>query len=145
MNMGKRILLVEDDPNDVELTLTTLSEFNLNADIKDLRDGAQALDYLYRRGEFAGEPEGHPAVILLDIKMPRVDGLTVLRVIRSDPALRTIPIVMFTSSREQRDLVESYQLGVNAYVVKPLEYHDFMKALKEIGLFWGVINEPPPA
>jgi CheY-like chemotaxis protein len=141
----KRILLVEDDPNDVELTLTTLAGFNLNAEVVDVRDGAQALDYLYRRGAYAGVPTGLPSVILLDIKMPRVDGLTLLRMVREDPALRMIPVVMFTSSREQRDLIASYQLGVNAYVVKPLEFHEFMNALKEIGFFWGVINEPPPA
>lgn len=143
MNTVKQILLVEDDPNDVELTLAALAEQNLAVAIRDLPDGAQALDYLYRRGAFAAEPEGHPAVILLDIKMPKVDGLTVLRLVRSDPALRMIPIVMFTSSREQRDLIASYQLGVNAYVVKPLEFQAFMSALKEIGIFWGVINEPP--
>lgn len=144
MNFVKRILLVEDDPNDVELTRTALAGHNLDSEIRDLRDGAQALDYLYRRGDYASEPTGHPAVILLDIKMPKVDGLTVLRQVRADPHLRMIPIVMFTSSRQEQDLIASYQLGVNAYVVKPLEFQAFMEALREIGLFWGLINEPPP-
>lgn len=143
-NLVKRILLVEDDPNDVELTRTALGEHNLDSEVRDLRDGAQALDYLYRRGEYASEPAGHPAVILLDIKMPKVDGLTVLRQVRSDPQLRMIPIVMFTSSRQEQDLIASYQLGVNAYVVKPLEFQEFMEALREIGLFWGLMNEAPP-
>jgi CheY-like chemotaxis protein len=142
--MTKRILLVDDDPNDVELTVAALSEHKLNAEIKDVADGAQALDYLHRRGAYAAEPPGHPSVILLDIKMPKVDGLTVLRRIRSDAKLWMIPIVMFTSSREERDLMRSYQLGANAYVVKPLEYVEFMDALKEVGVFWGLINEPPP-
>jgi CheY-like chemotaxis protein len=141
---AKRILLVEDDPNDVELTVSALAEHHLDTEIRDLRDGAEALDYLYRRGPFASEPSGHPSVILLDIKMPKVDGLSVLRQVRADPALWMIPVVMFTSSREEQDVIASYQLGVNAYVVKPLEYNEFMAALREIGLFWGVLNEPPP-
>jgi len=140
----RRILLVDDDPNDVELTVTALSEHGLNAQIKEVADGVQALDYLHRRGAYTAEPPGHPAVILLDIKMPKLDGLTVLRRVRADPNLWMIPIVMFTSSREERDLMRSYQLGANAYVVKPLEYAEFMRALKEVGIFWGVINEPPP-
>lgn len=142
--MPKHILLVEDDPNDVELTVAALAEHKLKAGIKEVADGEQALDYLHRRGSYAAEPPGHPAVILLDIKMPKVDGLTVLRRVRSDSSLWMIPIVMFTSSREERDLMRSYQLGANAYVVKPLEYSEFMAALKEIGVFWGLINEPPP-
>jgi CheY-like chemotaxis protein len=142
--MPKHILLVEDDPNDVELTVAALTQFKFKTAVKDVADGEQALDYLHRRGTYAAEPPGHPAVILLDIKMPKVDGLTVLRRVRSDSRLWMIPIVMFTSSREERDLIRSYQLGANAYVVKPLEYSEFMNALKEIGAFWGLINEPPP-
>jgi len=140
----KRILLAEDDPRDVELTLTALAEYNLANEVVVVQDGAQALDYLLRRGPYADRLAGNPAVVFLDIKMPKVDGLEVLRAVRADERLRTMPVVMLTSSREQRDLVESYNLGVNAYVVKPLGFHEFMRAIKELGLFWGVINEPPP-
>src|SRR5438132_9566466 len=139
----KRILLAEDDPRDVELTLTALEEYNLANEVVVVQDGAQALDYLLRRGPYTGQEAGNPAVVFLDIKMPKVDGLEVLRAVRADERLRTIPVVMLTSSREQRDLAESYDLGVNAYVVKPLGFHEFMGAIKELGLFWGVINEPP--
>lgn len=142
--MTKHILLVDDDPNDVELTVAALSEYDLSADIKQVSDGALALDYLHRRGAYSAEPVGHPAVILLDIKMPKVDGLSVLRQVRANSKLWMIPIVMFTSSREERDLMRSYRLGANAYVVKPLEYREFMTALKEIGVFWGLVNVPPP-
>ncbi|MGH2522848.1 MAG: response regulator [Anaerolineales bacterium] len=140
----KPVLLVEDDANDVELTLTALAEYNLANQVFVLRDGAEALDYLYRRGAFQGQPEALPVVVLLDLKMPKVDGLEVLRQIKSDERLRVVPVVMLTSSREERDLVASYRLGVNAYVVKPVGFQDFMDAIRELGLFWAVLNEPPP-
>jgi CheY-like chemotaxis protein len=140
----KRILLAEDDPNDVELTLAALAEYNLANDVYVVRDGTEALDYLFRRGTFADRPGGDPAVVLLDIKMPKVDGVEVLRQIKSDPQLRVVPVVILTSSHEERDLVESYQLGANAYVVKPVEFHAFVEAVKELSVFWAVLNEPPP-
>ena len=140
----KRILLAEDSPKDIELTLTALEEKNLANKVDVVRDGEEALDYLYRRGAFAKRPEGNPAVVLLDIKMPKVDGLEVLRQIKSDGDLKTIPVVVVTSSREEQDLIKSYKLGVNAYVVKPVDFHQFVDAVKEIGAFWAVINEPPP-
>jgi len=140
----KRILLAEDNPEDVELTLAALSEHQLVNEVVVVRDGAEALDYLFRRGAYAARPGGQPAVVLLDVKMPRVDGLEVLRQIKADPALRIIPVVMLTSSREERDLVESYRLGVNAYVVKPVDFKEFIGAVKNLGLFWAVLNEPPP-
>lgn len=139
----KRILLVEDNPNDVELTLSALEEHHLANEVFVVRDGAEALDYLYRRAAFAGRDDGIPTVILLDLKMPKVDGLEVLRVIKADAALRMIPVVVLTSSREERDIVESYQLGVNAYVVKPVDFHEFVDAIKELGLFWGILNVTP--
>jgi CheY-like chemotaxis protein len=140
----KRILLAEDNPNDVELTLTALAEFHLANEVVVARDGTEALDYLYRRGSFASRPAGHPAVVLLDLKMPKVDGLEVLRQVKADPNLRSIPIVMVTSSREETDLVKSYELGANAYVVKPVDFQDFVRAVKDLGSFWAVLNEPPP-
>ncbi len=139
-----RILLVEDSPNDAELTLTALAEHNLANEVVVLRDGAEALDYLYGRGAYAGRSNGLPAVILLDLKMPKVDGLGVLRVVKSDERLRSIPVVMLTSSREERDLVESYRLGVNAYVVKPVDFRAFIGAVKQLGAFWAIVNEAPP-
>jgi CheY-like chemotaxis protein len=144
MNGLKTILLVEDNPNDVELTLEALSEYRIANQIVVLHDGAEALDYLYRRESFAARPSGSPVVVLLDLKMPKVDGLTVLRTIKDDPALKTIPIVMLTSSREERDLVESYALGVNAYVVKPVDFAQLVEAVRKLGYFWAVLNEPPP-
>lgn len=144
MNDLKRILLAEDDPNDVELTLTALAEYNLANEVRVVKDGAEALDYLFRRGAFASRPPGDPAVVLLDIKMPKIDGVEVLRQIKSDPQLCLIPVVMLTSSREERDLVDSYRLGVNAYVVKPMDFHAFIEAVKELSVFWAVVNEPPP-
>ena len=144
MKAFKRILLAEDDLKDVELTVNALSEHNLANDILVVRDGAEALDYLYRRGAFAQEPEGNPIVILLDLKMPKMDGIQVLRQIKSDKNLQTIPVVILTSSRESQDLQTCYQLGVNAYVVKPVKFSDFIEAVKEIGVFWALINEPPP-
>ena len=139
-----RILLTEDSVKDVELTLTALEEKHLANKVDVVRDGEEALDYLYRRGPFQSRPDGNPAVVLLDIKMPKVDGLEVLRQIKSDERLKTIPVVVLTSSREERDLAESYKLGVNAYVVKPVDFSQFVDAVKEVGAFWAVINEPPP-
>lgn len=144
MSEMKRILLVEDTPNDIELTLAALEENNLANEVVVVRDGAEALDYLYRRGVFKLRSAGHPAVVLLDLKLPKIDGLEVLEQVKTDPELRAIPVVMLTSSREEQDLVRSYNSGVNAYVVKPVGFADFVGALKELGLFWAVINEPPP-
>jgi CheY-like chemotaxis protein len=140
----KRILLAEDNEHDVELTLSALSENRLANEVVIARDGAEALDYLYRRGAFRLREEGNPVVVLLDLKMPKVDGLEVLRQIKEDDSLRQIPVVMLTSSREENDLVESYRLGVNAYVVKPVEFSRFVQAVRELGVFWAVINEAPP-
>jgi CheY-like chemotaxis protein len=139
-----RILMVEDDPNDVELTLTALEEYHLANEVVVTRDGQQALDYLYYRGEFSGRPQGNPAVMLLDLKLPKIDGLEVLQKIKSDERLKMIPVVVLTSSQEERDMMRSYSLGVNAYVVKPVDFHEFVNAVKELGAFWAVINEPPP-
>ena len=139
-----RILYVEDSPRDAELTLQALAEAHVANEVIHLGDGADALDYLFRRGEFAGRPAGHPAAILLDLKMPRVDGLEVLRQIRSDAELKAIPVVVMTSSREDSDLAQCYALGVNAYVVKPVKFHEFVDAVKQVGGFWAVLNQPPP-
>lgn len=144
MNKLARILMVEDDPKDVELTLTALEEYNLANEVIVTRDGEQALDYLYYRGEYKSRSSGNPAVMLLDLKLPKVDGLEVLKQIKSDGELRMIPVVVLTSSKEEKDMVASYQLGVNAYVVKPVDFHEFVNAIKELGVFWAVINEPPP-
>jgi CheY-like chemotaxis protein len=140
----KRILLVDDSPRDTELTLDALAQNNLANEVVALRDGAEALDFLYRRGQFADRTNGQPAVVLLDLKMPKVDGIEVLRQIKSDPQLKMIPVVVLTSSREEQDLVNSYQLGVNAYIVKPVEFQEFVEAVKQVGAFWAVVNEPPP-
>jgi CheY-like chemotaxis protein len=140
----KNILLAEDNPNDVELTLAALAEYNLVNDVIVVHDGAQALDYLYHRGDFALRGGNNPAVILLDLKMPKVDGLEVLRTVRNDERLRNIPVVVMTSSREENDLASSYQLGANAYVVKPVDFKQFVEAVKTVGVFWALINEPPP-
>ena len=139
-----RILLVEDDPRDVELTLTALGEYNLANEVVVTRDGEKALDYLYSRGEFSTRSHDNPAVMLLDLKLPKIDGLEVLQQIRSDERLKLIPVVVLTSSLEEKDMIRSYQLGVNAYVVKPVDFHEFVNAIKELGVFWAVINEPPP-
>ena len=144
MHSLKRILLVEDSPRDAEMILDALDAHQLANGVVHVRDGADALDYLYRRGPFAGRSDGQPALILLDLKLPKVDGLEVLRQIKGDAALKMIPVVMMTSSREEQDLLNSYQLGVNAYVVKPLKFHDFVEAVKQVGMFWAVINEIPP-
>jgi len=138
------ILLVEDNPNDVELTLEALAEHNFANGVHVTRDGAEALDYLYRRGDYANLPEGNPAVILLDLKLPKIDGIEVLRTIKLDQLLKFIPVVVLTSSREEQDLAECYKLGVNAYVVKPVGFHDFIEAVKGLCLFWALLNEPPP-
>ena len=140
----KPILLVEDEPNDVEMTLLALEQVQLANQVLSLRDGAEALDYLYCRGKYAGRPSGLPAVMLLDNKMPKVDGLSVLRQIRSDEHLRMLPVVMLTSSRMEQDVITSYQLGINAYVVKPVGRENFVQAIQQLGLFWLLRNEPPP-
>jgi len=139
-----RIWMVEDDPRDVELTLTALEEYNLANEVVVTRDGEEALDYLYHRGNYATHSNGNPAVLLLDLKLPKVDGLEVLQRIKSDEKLKMIPVVVLTSSHEEKDMVASYKLGVNAYVVKPVDFHEFVNAIKELGVFWAVINEPPP-
>jgi CheY-like chemotaxis protein len=143
MNSLKRVLLVEDSLRDAELVLDVLVDSHLANEVVHVRDGADALDYLYRRGEFAGVSTDQPAVVLLDLKMPRVDGIEVLRQIKGDPALKMIPVVMMTSSREEKDLLKSYELGVNAYVVKPVQFHEFVDAVKHVGAFWGISNEMP--
>jgi CheY-like chemotaxis protein len=140
---AKEILLAEDDPKDVELTLVALEEHNLANRVVVARDGAEALDYLRRRGVYASRPPGHPLVVLLDLKMPKVDGLEVLRQVKGDSALKTIPVVVLTSSRQERDIVESYDLGVNAYVVKPVDFDRFVKVIRQLGLFWVLNNESP--
>jgi len=142
--MLKPILLVEDDARDLELTLVALEQSQLANEVVVLRDGALALDYLLREGAHAERAEGNPAVILLDLKMPKVNGLEVLEVVRSTPALRSVPVVMLTSSQEEADVVRSYELGVNAYVVKPVEFKQFITAIADLGVFWAVLNEPPP-
>lgn len=142
--MLKPILLVEDNPRDLELTMVALERTQLANEVIAVRDGAEALDYLACRGSYASRGSGHPAVILLDIKLPKVDGLEVLRTIRADSSMRSIPVVMLTSSREEQDVVRSYSLGVNAFVVKPVEFTAFLQAIADLGVFWGVLNEPPP-
>jgi CheY-like chemotaxis protein len=144
MDLVGRILMVEDDPRDRELTMTALEEYNLTNEVVVATDGEEALDYLYHRGKFQTRANGNPAVLLLDLKLPKVDGLEVLQQIKSDEKLRMIPVVVLTSSREERDMVASYKLGVNAYVVKPVDFHEFVNAIKELGVFWAIINEPPP-
>jgi CheY-like chemotaxis protein len=144
MNPLGRILIVEDDPRDVELTLTALEEYKLANEVVVTGDGEEALDYLYRRGRFAGRGGENPAVVLLDLKLPKVNGLEILQQIKADDQLRQIPVVVLTSSREERDLVASYKLGVNGYVVKPVDFHEFINAVKELGVFWAIVNEPPP-
>src|SRR6202044_3161162 len=144
MNNLGRILMVEDDLKDVELTLTALDEYHLANEVVVTRDGQEALDYLHRRGQYGNRSNENPAVILLDLKLPKVDGLEVLQQIKSDDKLKMIPVVVLTSSREEKDMVASYKFGVNAYVVKPVDFHEFVNAIKELGAFWAIINEPPP-
>ncbi len=143
MEKLKRILLVEDDPHDVELTLAALEEFNLANEVTVVYDGKNALDYLKRNGQYKLRLAGNPAVVLLDIKLPKLSGLDVLKEVKKDEQLSNIPIVMLTSSREEPDLEKAYKLGANAYVVKPVDFSEFMNAIKQIGLFWAVLNESP--
>ena len=140
----KKILLVEDDPRDVELTLAALEEHHLANKVAVVHDGAEALDYLYCRGKFKTRASGHPVLVLLDLKLPKVSGLEVLKIIKADEQLKVIPVVVLSSSRETPDVVECYRHGVNAYVVKPVDFDEFMKAVKLLGIFWAAINEPPP-
>lgn len=140
----KRVLLVEDSPNDAELTRTALEDSGLSNELVWVKDGQEALDYLYKADVYASRTDGHPAVVLLDLKLPKLDGLQVLERVKKDPELKAIPVVMLTSSREEIDVARSYGLGVNAYVVKPVGFPEFVKALRELGLFWAVVNVPPP-
>ena len=142
--MLKPILLVEDNPKDLELTLIALEKSQLANDVIVVRDGAEALDYLQCQGSYATRSTGNPAVMLLDLKLPKVDGLEVLRFVRQTSSLKSIPVVMLTSSKEEQDLLRSYELGVNAYVVKPVEFNEFVTAISDLGVFWAVLNEPPP-
>lgn len=142
--MLKPILLVEDNPHDLELTLIALSKSQLANEVVIARDGAEALDYLHRRGEHKERALGNPAVVLLDLKLPKVDGLEVLREIRNTESLKSMPVCMLTSSKEEQDVVRSYELGVNAYVVKPVDFTEFLRAISDLGVFWAVLNEPPP-
>jgi CheY-like chemotaxis protein len=144
MSDFKRILLVEDDRRDIELTLEALSSHNLVNEVVVVEDGTEAMDYLRQQGLYALRSPGNPAVILLDLKLPKLDGLEVLQAIRSDEALRLIPVVMLTSSAEERDLVQSYRLGANGYVVKPLDFKEFVTVVASLGVFWAAINRPPP-
>ena len=141
----KRILLVEDNERDVELTLAALEEHNLANEVVVARDGAEALDYLYQRGKYSDRADGLPAVVLLDLNMPKVDGMEVLQRMKLDPVLKQVPVVMVTSSRVEQDLVRSYELGVNAYVVKPVDFQKFIESIRQIGFFWAIINEAPPS
>jgi two-component system response regulator len=144
MSSLKRILLVEDSPRDAELVIDALTDGHAANEVVHVQDGTDALDYLYRRGEFADRTTSQPAVVLLDLKMRKVNGLEVLRQIKGDPALKLIPVVMMTSSREEQDLLKSYQLGANAYIVKPVQYQEFLDAVKQVSGFWAATNEPPP-
>lgn len=139
----KTILLADDNQNDLDLTILALSEYNLANNIEVVYDGVEVLEYLRSQGRFNGRKPGSPAVILMDLKMPRLDGIQVLKEIKNDPALKLIPVVMVTSSREEKDLVQSYKLGVNAYVVKPVDFNQFIDAIKQLGAFWAVLNELP--
>jgi CheY-like chemotaxis protein len=142
--MLKPILLVEDNTNDLELTLFALEKCKLSNEIVVVRDGEEAIHYLMSKGKFSDRPEGNPALVLLDLKLPKMDGIDVLKKIRETDALKNIPVAMFTSSREPQDLDKSYALGLNSYVVKPIDFNHFMNAVMELGLFWTVHNEPPP-
>jgi CheY-like chemotaxis protein len=142
--MLKPILLVEDDPRDLELTLLALERSQLANEVVIVRDGAQALEYLLQEGDHASRPHGNPAVVLLDLKLPKVSGLEVLEAVRAAPSLKSLPVVMLTSSQEESDLLRSYELGVNAYVVKPVDFKQFVAAISDLGVFWAVLNEPPP-
>ena len=141
----KRVLFVDDSARDAELALEAFGEYRLCNEVIVVRDGVEALDYLYRRGEFAGREDDQPSLVLLDLKMPRLNGIDVLKQIKGDPAMKAIPVVIMTSSREEQDLSACYQLGVNAYVVKPVKFQSFVEAVRQLGMFWMMINEPPPA
>lgn len=143
MTAYKHVLLAEDSPNDVELILAALSENKIANEVVVVRDGAEALDYLYCCGNFKGRTDGNPVVVLLDIKMPKVDGLEVLRQIKADDQLKATPVVILTSSRDEKDLINGYKLGTNAYVVKPVEFSQFVEAVRQLGVFWALINQPP--
>ncbi len=143
-DMLEPILLVEDDPRDLELTLLALGKSNLANEVVTARDGAEALDYLHRRGAYAGRPPGNPALVLLDVKLPKLDGIEVLERMRADADLRTIPVVMLTTSSEEQDILRSYEFGANAYVVKPVAFAEFVAAVQALGVFWAVLNAPPP-
>ncbi|MBA3883249.1 MAG: response regulator [Chthoniobacterales bacterium] len=145
MNTTSTILLCEDNEIDAELTLNALAQFRENGQVDVARDGVEALDYLYRRKKYAGRAAETPVLVLLDVKMPRMDGLEVLRTIKKDPQLKNIPVVMLTSSRQEIDLVESYEGGANAYVVKPVDFEKFAEVVRETGQFWTRVNEPAPA
>ena len=140
----RNILLAEDDPRDAKLTLAALEEYNLANKVFTVHDGEEVLDYLKCEGKFKGREGGNPVAILLDLKMPKIDGLEVLKTIKADERLQAIPVIMLTSSRETPDLVECYKHGVNAYVVKPVDFVVFAKAVKLLGGFWALVNEPPP-
>lgn len=142
--MLKPIVIVEDNPNDLELSLAALDKSGLANDVVVCRDGAEAKDYLFRTGMHANRPPGDPAVVLLDLKLPKIDGLELLAIIREHPETQRLPVVILTSSREERDVAAGYQLGSNAYVVKPVEFAAFFKAIQDLGIFWAVLNEPPP-
>jgi CheY-like chemotaxis protein len=142
--MLKPILIVEDNINDLELTLNALEKSRLANEVIVTRDGAEGADYLFRRGAYADRPTGNPAVVLLDLKLPKIDGLELLKMIREHDVTGKTPVVLLTSSREERDVVEGYRLGVNAYVVKPVEFREFVQAIQDLGVFWAVLNEPPP-
>lgn len=142
--MLKPILLVEDNPKDLELTLLALEKSNLANEVVSVRDGEEALDYLFQRGAYADRPRGNPAVVLLDLKLPKIDGIEVLAQIKADARTRSVPVVMLTTSRQEQDLTRSYQLAVNAYVVKPVDFKEFLAAIEGLGVFWAVLNEPPP-
>ena len=144
MNTLRPILLVDDSLLDIELTVSALKRNHVANEIIVARHGGEAMDFLHRRGEYQNRAMGNPVVVFLDLKMPKVDGLEVLRQIKSDPALKMLPVVMLTSSREESDLIKSYQLGTNAYIVKPVGFEQFTEAIRELGIFWAVLNEPPP-
>ena len=142
--MLKPILLVEDNPQDLELSLMALEKSNLANEVITVRDGKEALDYLFRRGAYADRQLGNPAVVLLDLKLPKVDGIQVLEKIKAEPSLQAVPVVMLTTSREEKDLLRCFLFGVYAYVEKPVAFQEFIEAIRELGIFWAVVNEPPP-
>ena len=144
MKSLKPILIVEDNPHDLELTLSALEKSRLANEVIVARDGAEAADYLFRRGEHAARPAGNPAVVLLDLKLPKIDGLELLRMVRENDETGRTPVVLLTSSREERDVIQGYKLGVNAYVVKPVAFAEFVRAIQDLGVFWALLNEPPP-